>query len=369
MYKIRIITAITFVLMPSVAFAALDTSGLEWQLFELNWNLRSKNARDATRRSIDSKTNFWKNARSMGLDIFFADSESISGSRIYSCPTNSKIFMDVYCMCDAGYTYDLLRDPPCFRASTYTPPLDCPARSSPSADGSTCVCDPGYTTHVSKDFCVLDNYEPPHYEYEPTPSYNKDESDDVDTLSLPWDVPSDAWYRDTLTTFIEKGLVNANEAFRPSENATRAEFITMVIDYWGGPRPSETEKVLFDDVPRSSAYFSHFQDAAYRGLTKGEDNCVIFHTSPCYSNPVSSINRAEAAAIINRAFFFDPVESSPLFNDNPKDAWFNIVVDNAAGHCVLQGNNGDVRPSDPMNRAEMIIMIERASKNLQYPRC
>jgi len=309
-----------------------------------------------------------------------------------SCPTNSREMTmaeksksntpGANCTCFDGYEPDVeinkctlipekidYNPPPCPKYSRGT------TAAEKAQSGKRCACLKGYEPDLETNTCnksekKVDNYEPPTYEYEPSPSYKtKKPNNPVRHSKLPSDVPSDAWYREPLGTFVEKGLIDPSMQFKPATDATRADFITLVINFLDGPRPTGEKEVLFDDVPPSSTYFLHFQDAAFRGVIKGYDNCVIFHTSPCKANPLSSINRAEAAAIINRAFYFEPVEDSPLFNDNPIDAWFNIVISKAASHCILQGYKGDVRPGESMNRAEMVIMIDRASQNLQYPSC
>ena len=189
--------------------------------------------------------------------------------------------------------------------------------------------------------------------------------------TLPTDIPHDTWFTEALRSFIEDGVIVSNKAFRPQDLATRAEFLALIVDHLGEPSLSEGEIEVFDDVTRSSPYFPYFREAVYTGLIKGENNCVIFHTSPCRANPFSHINRAEAAAIINRAFDLKPAAEFPSFQDNPSDAWFNIVISNTASRCILRGDQGteSVRPSDNMNRAEMAVMIWRASQKMQYPNC
>lgn len=189
-------------------------------------------------------------------------------------------------------------------------------------------------------------------------------------LALPPDVPSGSWYSESLTTLIGEGAINENENFRPSDKATRAEFIEILVKSIG-PATKDLawqDTATFDDV--SSNYLSTFERAAREGWLKGENECVGTH--PCYARPNLPINRAEAAALIIRAFNLRAGKSSPSFTDNDVSQWFSEFVNTAASRCVLQGDGGAsrVRPADNMNRAEMIVMVQRArAEGIEYPNC
>jgi hypothetical protein len=91
----------------------------------------------------------------------------------------------------------------------------------------------------------------------------------------------------------------------------------------------------------------------------------------CLARPLDPISRAEAAAIIRRAFGTVPLDRAPVFSDNPQEQWFFTVVQAAADHCILRGDpdTGKVRPLDLLNRAEMVVMLFRIDRAGTYPDC
>ena len=51
------------------------------------------------------------------------------------------------------------------------------------------------------------------------------------------------------------------------------------------------------------------------------------------------------------------------FKDNPPGTWYADVIQTAADHCVVNGDTADiVRPLDPVNRAEMIMMFNNLER-------
>ncbi len=198
----------------------------------------------------------------------------------------------------------------------------------------------------------------------------------VTVFALPSDVPEESWYSDTLEMFLDEGILTVNDdPFRPGDDATRAEFIDILmqltVDY-SGDAPADP---AFDDVPRDSRHYLPFQQAARLGILKGAGDCI--GTSPCFAYPDSPINRAETAILLLRAFGLSLDDDSPSFADVEPGAWYEVPIRTAAAHCILRGNaithfpdptpsKVMVRPEDNVNRAEMIVMIARARQNLRY---
>lgn len=182
------------------------------------------------------------------------------------------------------------------------------------------------------------------------------------------DIQEDAWYGSTVGSFADAGYFASDKAFRPSDNATRAEFIELIVKLQGGATASPTGQ-SFDDVSLNATYYPYFEQAAASGWMKGAGSCLGSH--PCNAQPQSPINRAEAAAILQRAFGIELKTSVPSFTDNPDDQWFTESIRIAAGNCILQGDAGArrVRPADNMNRAEMVVMLDRLKRGLTYPDC
>lgn len=184
-------------------------------------------------------------------------------------------------------------------------------------------------------------------------------------LSLPTDVDPTAWFASAVSEFTSAGHLASNVPFRGGEMATRAEFIDLLVAAHGGPT-GNYGSASFTDIPVSSPYFAAFEEAGARGWVRGTGEC--YGSSPCHAKPNDRVNRAEAAALLNRAYSIAKRGEAPVFADNGADAWYHEAIQTAADHCVLRGDasSGQVRPSDPMNRAEMVVMISRVTKGLTF---
>jgi len=188
--------------------------------------------------------------------------------------------------------------------------------------------------------------------------------------AVPHDVPKDAWFHDVVQKFVDEDLIFEGLSFEPEKDARRGDFIDILVRKRVGNDFTSSKVQSFVDVPPESQYFRSLQRAGQEGWVTGDGKC--YKTSkPCNANPYAEINRAEAAALIIRAFDLQEGVETPDFDDVPEDAWFRGGIRSAASHCILRGDKGKkrVRPSDKLNRAEMVVMINRASQGLKYPNC
>ncbi|MDO8649514.1 MAG: hypothetical protein Q7R81_07080 [Candidatus Peregrinibacteria bacterium] len=185
----------------------------------------------------------------------------------------------------------------------------------------------------------------------------------------PLDVPADSWYSSTVSSFVNAGYFEATQPFRPTEKATRAEFVQLLVNLQGGVTHAPFTIQSFDDVAPSNPFFKYFEEAGLAGWMKGAGSCYGQH--PCTANPNNPINRAEAATLMIRAFKLEMNSQMPYFSDNTPNEWFTLPINSAASLCILQGDGGEkrVRPADNMIRAEMITMLQRALQRLHYPNC
>lgn len=180
------------------------------------------------------------------------------------------------------------------------------------------------------------------------------------------DVPTGAYYEGAASALLESGALEEQPYLRPSDLATRAELVKLLVRVHDEPLayPSTSS---FNDVSKSAWYFPYFEAAARAGWVHGDGNCYgIFR--PCTARPPSNMNRAEAAALLVRAFDLTPLALAPRFADVASGTWYKDPIQTAADHCVLQGDDQTmrVRPGAFMNRAEMIVMFHRATQSLEY---
>jgi len=134
------------------------------------------------------------------------------------------------------------------------------------------------------------------------------------------DVPSGAWYEAAVDAFTDAGYLDANQTrFRGGDNANRAEFIKLVVELNGGILSTAPAVPSFDDVKPGFWYYGYMEEAAKEGWVKGDNNCYGGH--PCYARPAANINRAEAAALIVRAFGLEATGDASSFLDSPAGQW------------------------------------------------
>jgi len=181
------------------------------------------------------------------------------------------------------------------------------------------------------------------------------------------DVPAGAWYEDALKAFLDKGMLDTTQKrFRGSDTALRAEFAKVLGLLHGGTPEKLTGTMHFDDVPPSEWYATFVEFAGTKGWMRGYNNCIGTH--PCTVMPGSTISRAEAAAMIVRFYGLKPVGTAPIFSDVSRDAWYITDLQTAADRCIVQGSGAArlAKPQERLNRAEMIVLLDRARRKLAF---
>lgn len=181
------------------------------------------------------------------------------------------------------------------------------------------------------------------------------------------DVPSGAYYEEAAAALLRLGALDRSETrLRPSDSATRAEMVKLLVNL-NDKQLLYPAQSSFSDVAKGSWYAPYFEAAGVAGWIRGDDNCYP-NDRTCKARPQGSINRAEAATLLVRAFDLRSTGKAPDFTDNPQNQWYHSALQIAADHCVLQGdaNSRMVRPSSFMNRAEMVVMFNRAHESQLY---
>jgi len=189
------------------------------------------------------------------------------------------------------------------------------------------------------------------------------------------DVPEGVWFRESVQAFLDAGYLDPKQkTFRPVANATRAEFLKLVVEQNGGVLQDPPAVPSFTDAGPNDWFYGVIEESAKEGWMLGDGNCygsttlTTGSTNPCRARPNERISRAEAAILIVRAFGIEGTGRSPRFIDVGANDWFMAAVSAAADHCILQGDPATqrVRPFDPINRAEMVTMLFRVDQNLEY---
>jgi len=184
------------------------------------------------------------------------------------------------------------------------------------------------------------------------------------------DVPPNTWYEGAVQNFLQQGYLDPEQPrFRPADRASRAEFIKLIVLLNGGILDELPDLSRFSDVPSNAWFFGYIEEAAREGWVKGDAECA--GAARCFVRPLDPLSRAEAAQLIKRAFGKKGLMKAPAFSDNPPGSWYSEAIQIAADHCFLHGDDGtrNVRPADPMNRAEMVVLLSRIDEGKKYPEC
>ena len=132
------------------------------------------------------------------------------------------------------------------------------------------------------------------------------------------DVPSDAWYCNSLGALAAAGVVDwTGTNIYPEEALERGEFVSMVVRLF--PEQEELRTVEFTDVAPTDPYYTEILRACAYGWVQGYADGTF--------RPEGTVTRAEAVTIINRALGRTPdkdaIAEFPVspFSDVPASYW------------------------------------------------
>ncbi|MCD6109414.1 S-layer homology domain-containing protein, partial [bacterium] len=175
------------------------------------------------------------------------------------------------------------------------------------------------------------------------------------------DIDGGEWYEDAVNWGLDNGVLNDTQAyFRPGDNASRAEFFTMVAKGAAIPETA-CDETLFPDLGADHWGCGYITAMANAGIVSGDG---AGSATEGYVRPNDPINRAEAAKVIVEAYGLTGTTlGSDVFTDVDVDAWFDSYMGIANENCVFQGVDGGntVEPGRNINRAESITVVQRGA--------
>ena len=148
-------------------------------------------------------------------------------------------------------------------------------------------------------------------------------------------------------------------------------------EYVGGIYDSETNR-LAANITSAGSYAVFAYNKSFGDITGhwGRENVeilvsrhIVDGVSEHSFEPNRSITRAELTKLLvvmlsrnieRKIELLDPAVSS--YNDVSPDAWYHTFVETATRLGLIQGNNGEFRPDDPVSRQEMAVMLAQALK-------
>ena len=164
------------------------------------------------------------------------------------------------------------------------------------------------------------------------------------------------WAGDTIQQWIDEGKISGypDGSFKPDNNVTRAEFVTMVnkeFDF------TATTDISFTDVNSNDWFYQEVQKASNAGYIVG--------VSETQFDPSSNLTREQASVIVARILNLNSdSESSDVFNDlNDVSSWATELVLASAKAGIIKGyEDNTFRPQNPITRAEAVVILDRAVK-------
>lgn len=154
-------------------------------------------------------------------------------------------------------------------------------------------------------------------------------------------------YENDIMTFMPN--IDGSFNFRPNEEITREEFITLVMKAMGAKDAPTIDRTRFADDKDISPEFKGYLESAFSlGIIKGKNEADGVHI-----NPKEKITIAEGAKIINRIIGAKLDSSLTVFADEdqiPEDALEDVTALTSLG--ILSKTNGKISPNSPLTREQ-----------------
>ena len=154
------------------------------------------------------------------------------------------------------------------------------------------------------------------------------------------DVSASAWYATAVKTLASIGVINGytDGTFRPNNNVTRAEFVTMLVNLTG----ATGSDVSFSDVSATHWARAAIAAASTNGWVNGYTDGTF--------RPGNNITRAEAVVVMNRVLgrsadknAVDNGEGILHFIDVSTGAWYYYdVMEAATGHQYTRSGSNEI---------------------------
>lgn len=177
---------------------------------------------------------------------------------------------------------------------------------------------------------------------------------------LPFDDISTSYAKNEIIHLHSKGIVSGTSetSFSPAQSITRAEFVT-VLGRLLNLNPAESPVTSFTDVPKNAWYYGWIQAAVQLELASGRSSTTFA--------PKEAVTRQEAAVLFARVLkqSNSTTNNQAAFKDGRQIAdWasYSVAVLNKLG--LMKGDEtGYFRPTDPISRQEMAVLINRVLQN------
>ena len=174
-----------------------------------------------------------------------------------------------------------------------------------------------------------------------------------------------SWASDSVDFLYYEGTAQgSNGKYNPSANITRRDFMLMLYraflaeDYGTFTVTSNFPDVVKGADSYSKEIYQAVGVAKYLGIAQGTNNKF---------NPTSNITRQEAMVLIYRTLdkldkdldYLSGTSYTSLKDYSKVASWAKDAIADLVYHGVIKGNNDNIKPLDPISRAEMAAILHR----------
>ena len=173
------------------------------------------------------------------------------------------------------------------------------------------------------------------------------------------------WAEKDIMSLYKKGWIHGKNEYmyEPNGDLTRAQAVTILVNAIGLDKKNETVPNYFTDVPTN-----HW---AKRAIELAHKHDIVNGTKAHIFEPNAKITRAQLSAILSRIVDYplNNTVKSPFY-DVPKGHWAYSDILKLSSKGIITGKeNGGFYPNDFVTRAQVAVMVNRASADLEkYPK-
>ncbi len=178
------------------------------------------------------------------------------------------------------------------------------------------------------------------------------------------DVPQSFWGYEAIQKAAQLGLVNGvgEGRFAPERKLTRAEFVTMLWRLAG--QPAAGAKADFTDVPAEIWYRAGLDWAAEKGYVTGDGGRFKPEDQITRQEAVTILFRYSGGQS-GMETMFSAIYADQFSDSGAVASWAKSAMDWAIYNSVIQGAGGRLNPTGTANRAEIAAIFVRYAEKVK----
>ena len=170
------------------------------------------------------------------------------------------------------------------------------------------------------------------------------------------DIDKNFWAYEAITSLVEKGVISGylDNTFKPNNDITREEFITILVKYL---KLDTNADCNFVDVSKSRWSYSYIAAAYNAGIVTGNEMNMF--------NPDDKITRQDMAVVVARALNKTGGNSEPFADESMISEYARDGVKALKEAGIINGfEDNTFRPANNAKRAEAVTIIYKIYKGV-----